>query len=127
MAKPKRSSSLAEWIKRSRGKRTQRELATLAEVSHQAWSQLENDGVIPPERKLKKICEALGKSLSEVNDILIVEEVAESRKRNFDYAFRKLKSDLIERAKKQGRRTHLQVFVLREDEEPVDPVSVDQH
>lgn len=121
-----RSSALAEWVKISRGDRKQRELAVRAGISHQAWSKLERDGVVPRPATLQKVCEALGKPYSEARDILIAEDVTRSRRRNFNYDYRKFKADLVRRAQKPDRQP-LQLFVIREDAEPSDSIAVDQH
>ena len=123
-----KSSAFGQWVKQSRrtSGKTQAELAVAADLTQQLWSKIENQGYVPPDSELEKLCKALGRPISEARKMVHESATFDSRVRNFELAYSSLKRELIERAQKT-RVQPLQVMVIRDDQEPIDEISVREH
>jgi hypothetical protein len=95
-------------------------MAQEAMMSPQDWSIVERDGWVPPNNKLARLCEALGKSTAEAEVFLGVFEPSVSP---YESLYREYKESIIS----QERRGPVGIFIVREDPEPVDYVAVQEY
>jgi transcriptional regulator with XRE-family HTH domain len=123
------SVTFAAWVK---GCRTglnvsQIELARLAGLSQQVLSKIEHHGLIPTNEVLVKLCSALRQPVSEADLVLNGTTTTDVRIRNYQLDFLGFAQSLIERSNAEGRIQPLELFILRDDREPSDDKSVQEH
>lgn len=119
----RKSPEFGRWLREARRRTGQRQedLATRASLSQQYLSRLENQGLVPSEDELERLCRELGSPVEEARALLsktgAAEKYASLLQDEFE-AFRKWLIDL------DGP---LHIYILRETPEPVNPTAVEMH
>lgn len=85
---------------------------------------MERWGLVPSKQTLEAICQALGRPMSEALAVLSGDIATTSMVDEYITRYLEYKRRIIERERRSGL---VGIFVLREDPEPVDRVSVQEH
>src|SRR6266436_3177610 len=118
----RKSPESGQWVKRARlacGK-SQKDLADEASLKQQYWSKIEV-GMVPSEDELARICHVLGKAEQEAQKILGIVTKSDELEHRLEEEFTAFKNWLI------GLPPPVHIYIIREDEEPVDKNSIYLH
>lgn len=118
----RRNTEFGEWVRGSRLVRgqSQEQIAGAAQISQQRWSKIEK-GLVPTKQELARICNALGKTEAEADQILGATSPIDQRARILQDEFWKFRQTLVD------REGPVHIFVLRESPEQINDFAVKMH
>jgi transcriptional regulator with XRE-family HTH domain len=119
----RRSPEFGRWVRDAReaSNQNQQQLASRASLTQQYLSRIESQGLVPTNEELANLCKALGRTEQEAQEILAVATVSDERGRLLEKEFSNFRKWLLKRSKP------VHIFIVRDDPEPVNDISVNMH
>lgn len=128
MAQRPKSTKFGLWVRTSRLRlgRSQESLAQEVELDQQVWSRIER-GMIPSDAELARICKALGEREEVARRIIMDTATTQTRVQLLREDFLGWKDTIRQRALSATPEDPLEIFVLREDSEATDDITIQQY